>query len=109
MAQYARVGTLYELGLVSLGEELIKDALAAARYMYAPSVLGTLPNDDPKQNTRLTQGEVQQSYLFVQGSGLDTAIRTFGLSYRPDTLRETFQAWTIRWSQSSSAIIADGR
>lgn len=78
---YARVGTLYELGLVSIGEQIVKNAFREARMAV-------------ESTGWVRRHEAMESLAFVQGSGLEAVIRTYGLSYDATELRETFWRWT---------------
>ena len=88
MAYYAKAGTHSEIGLMSIGEQLIRDAFRQASYAFSHTV------------TSLEQSlTIQQSLLFVNGSGMEIAIEMFGLPYDGDVLRSTFQRCLIRSSQ----------
>lgn len=75
MGQYARAGTLYEIGLYSLGEAIVKHAFRDASHAFLHHA---------------TSESVVQSVLFIRGSGLETTIHTFGLHLHADILRDTF-------------------
>lgn len=85
---YARVNTHYEIGLQEIGEQMVQDAFrsAAKAFLYATTTLWMAE-------------EISSSVAFVNGSGLETVIRTFGLNLDADTLRETFQ-WKLRHCRS---------
>lgn len=90
MSTYAKTGTLYEVGLYSLGESLIKFAFREASAALWNGA---------------TSFEVRQSLAFIRGSGLETVIEDYGLALDPDKLRETFYQWgeKLHKSVSSSA------
>ena len=95
MGQYVKAGSQYDVGLYSLGEAILKNSFREASVMFLHSV------------TSITQAwEIQQSLAFINGSGLETTISTFALSYDPQRLRDTFfrQGRRVQQLASSSAI-----
>lgn len=85
MSTFAKAGTLYEIGLVSLGEAILKEGFRHAARVFL------------KQDSTIA---VQQSVLFIRGSGVEATIATFGLSYDAERLRDTFFQWAVHSSAS---------
>ena len=89
MTQLSYVKTNYEIGLISIGEAILKDSLRTAGQVFIRTM-----------TTPAQAMEITQSFLFINGSGLERTIQTFGLSYRPEALRELFFSWGSSYRQS---------
>ena len=97
MGQYVKAGSQYDVGLYSLGEAILKNSFREASSIFLHGI------------TSLAQAwEIQQSLAFINGSGLETTIGIFALSYDPERLRETFfrQGRRVQQLASSSATTA---
>ncbi len=92
MATIARVGTLYEVGLQELGEAILRESLRDAAMVFLRCVTSAFEAQI-----------IQDSVLFVQGSGIEATITTFGLPFDAETVKGTF-TWKLHRLASSSAI-----
>ena len=100
MEQYARAGTLYEVGLQNLGLALLRQELRTAALAFTKALTASYRAE-----------EIHQSIMFVQGSGFDAMVEVFAIEVNPVQLRSTFFTWATRQSHklaSSSAITRDG-
>ena len=70
--QVVRMGTLYEPGIQSLGEDLLKYTVQMATWPQFSST------------------NRAEAVAFVRGSGLDVAMELFGLPIDPEHFRWTF-------------------
>lgn len=96
MAEIARAGTMYEIGLQKLGEAFLTESFREAAAVFLRAV-----------TQAFEAAFLSESFLFVQGSGLDVTIKTFGLPYDAQDLRGTF-FWKLQRAQSASAITRAG-
>ena len=90
MAQYAKAGTLYEIGLQQLGQAMVQDSLRWAAVVLAHATTPTY--------VRSRYGEeyheaMREAIAFLRGSGLEVVIETFGLPLDAQELRHTFYTW----------------
>ena len=74
-----QVGTFNLEGAQVLGVNILSEALRDAFLVFTSANVNIYDYH-----------AMRQSVLFVQGSGLDKVIQTFGLEYDPGTLREDF-------------------
>ena len=96
MGQYAQVGTRYEVGLRELGEAIVRETFRDAAKVFLHLTT----------NGREAQA-VQESVLFLRGSGLEAVVERFGLPFHLSSLRGTFE-WKLHQLASSSATTLDG-
>lgn len=95
MSYVLRTGTHYEVGLQELGEAILRESFRDAAKVF-------LAVTHAYEATT-----IHQSVAFVNGSGVETTITTFGLELNPQALRESFQ-WKLRHVALSSPTTLDG-
>ena len=81
---YAKVGTLYDIGLERLGIEFLKQEVKMASK-------GLLLAGTPVQ----LACAIEESIAFLRGSGLDYAVEAYGLQIDPRRFREVFFTWAM--------------
>lgn len=75
------MGTLNAVGCYQLGLAILNQSL---RYAF----LGLVGAETSRKYAQ----RVTQSVMFVQGSGLERCIETFGMPFDPDVVRDGFYA-----------------
>ena len=88
MERLVRAGTMYEVGLQEMGLQLIREHLREAAK-------GLVQATTPAYRAQM----IQESILFVRGTGLNMAIETFGIEVDADTFRTTFFEWAAHRRQ----------
>lgn len=92
---FLSIGTLYEVGLQYIGLRILSEHLRTAALIMAQAAT---PHYAARSH-RLE--EIHESICFVQGSGLETTIRTYALPFDAEELRGTFYAWADRMRRRS--------
>ena len=97
---YVRHNADYDYCLERMGLAILKHELKSAAYLLFHATT-------PAYRAQ----ELSEAMVFVQGSGLEHVITTFGLEIDPGRFRETFFTWVSsrqrhHRSASSSAIMS---
>ena len=103
MAQLAKAGSLYDVGLTALGEAILSEHLRAAALILANATTASYGHSFHHKEHH---ERMQESVAFVKGTGLDVVIEQFELDLDPESLREHFFSWASRRRTLQASLLS---